>query len=155
MTTQSFALNEDPHQAEVGSHTFLFKPEVYSDELLDAWAALRAITLQADAPGDDAAKIAERTKAVNAATKSFIAELMLDDDAVDAFTDDADPAVPGAAGATVFLATKLPDRVLLEMQRWILGVYGLRPTGPSSDSSTSSSTEPLGDASTGTSPAAA
>jgi hypothetical protein len=92
---------------------------------------------------------------VNAATKNFIAELMLDDDAVDAFTDEADPAVPGAAGATVFLATKLPDRVLLEMQRWILGVYGLRPTGPSSDSSTSSSTEPLGDASTGTSPAAA
>lgn len=132
--TQSFELNEEPHVATVGSLELRFKPEVYSDELLDAWAALRAVTLQRDEPGDDAAKIAKRTKEVNAATKQFLAELMLDE------------------SATAFLEAKLPDRVLLELQRWILGVYGLRPTGPSNGSSPPSPTETPGDDSTGSSP---
>lgn len=131
--TQSFELNEEPHVATIGSLELQFKPEVYSDELLDAWAALRAVTLQQDQPGDDAAKIAQRTKEVNAATKQFLAELMVAD------------------SATAFLEAKLPDRVLLQLQRWILGVYGLRPTGPSNGSSAPSPTETPGDASTGTS----
>lgn len=156
---ESFTLNEQPHVATVGSKVFLFKPEVYSDELLEAWSALRAETLKVDAPGDDAAKIAERTRATNLATKQFLAELMLDDDALaQAIADAADtdePLPAGAMGATGFLEMKLPDRVQLQMQRWILGVYGLRPTGPSSGSSTGSPTETPGDDSTGSSPSAA
>src|SRR5688572_11256784 len=153
---KSFQLNTEPHVAEIGEDTFLFHPEVYGDELLDSWAELRAKTLAArsDTPGDDATKIAERSKSLAAASKAFLGGLMLDDDELVAAIA-KDPELEGAAGATRFAEVKLPDRVMLELQRWILEVYGLRPTGASSGSSEPSPTLESGDDSTGTSPTAA
>jgi hypothetical protein len=168
--TQQFTLNTEPHEAEVGPHTFLFKPEVYSDEYLEAWATMRSTyspvagIAPAEPTGDDgeakssaADATVDRAKENSVAIKTFVAAMMLDDDDVDATAEKrtaADDPISGPAGATVFLQTKLPDRVVLELEQWILGVYGLRPTGPSSGSSEPSSTEPSGDASTGSSPSA-
>lgn len=129
---QSFAINTEPHEATIGDLVLLFEPEVYSDDFLDAWATFRAAAAAAadDQAGDTAEAIRARTKAVNQAGLAFVASLM----------------VPESAEA--FLAARFPDRVIIELQRWILGVYGLRPTGASSESSAPSPDLSPGDDST-------
>ena len=47
-----------------------------------------------------------------------------------------------------FEEKRYPDRVLIEMMRWLLEIHGLRPTGSSSGSSASPSTTKPGDEST-------
>lgn len=126
---QRFSINTEPHVAEVGDDEFHFKPEVYTDELLDAWAELRTIEKAEVAPGEDPKAAAERIRKANEATKGFLAEMMLEE------------------SASKFLGMKLPDRVTVELMRWILGVYGLRPTTSSNGSSESSPTTTPGDAS--------
>ncbi|MFF8513621.1 hypothetical protein ACF064_36930 [Streptomyces sp. NPDC015492] len=45
MATKKFALNKDPHAAEIGDDvTLLFKPEVMGDEFLDSYTQLQETT---------------------------------------------------------------------------------------------------------------
>lgn len=130
---QRFSINTEPHVAEIGDDEYHFKPEVYTDELLDAWAELRALEA-AQAAGatkdDDPKVIAERIRKSGAALKDFLAEMLMED------------------SVEKFKGTKFPDRVTVELMRWILGVYGLRPTTSSNGSSGSSPTTTPGDGST-------
>lgn len=138
---KKFTVNTEPHVAEVGDDEFLFKPEAYTDELIEAWASLRvleeasAATQEKKGDGDkiDPTDLVERTKRASSSIRQFIASMMLEE------------SVPR------FNEVKLPDRVLIEMMRWVMEVYGLRPTGSSNDSSESSSTTKSGDESTETS----
>lgn len=124
MTTQKFQINTEPHVAEIGDDIRLeFQPEVYTDELMDAWAELRSLQTTADEAeqkSKDPAVIKERALAATAALRGFLSGMMLPE------------------SQTRFAEVKLPDRILIDVQRWILEVYGLRPTTASSDSSTPS-----------------
>lgn len=127
---RKFELNTEPHVAEVGEHEFKFKPEVYSDEYLDAWANMQAMLAGLNREDKDPTAIKERAVTSTTAIKEFVAALMLPE------------------SAELFATIKLPDRVLLEIERWVLEVYGLRPTGSSSGSSEPSSTTTPSDPST-------
>jgi hypothetical protein len=118
MTTKKFSINTEPHRAEVGDETYLFQPEIEGDELLDAWAALRDRVPDRGEGTDGltADEMRERTRESRLALKEFVGSFMLDE------------------SRDAFIGAKLPDRVVLEMQQWMLETYGFRPTGPSSDS---------------------
>lgn len=137
-----FTVNTEPHVAEIGDDEFLFKPEAYTDELMDAWASLRTLedaTAQTrtkdpdDGTPVDPTEVVERAKRASASIRQFVVSMMLE------------------ASIPRFNEVKLPDRVLIELMRWVMEVYGLRPTGSSNGSSESSPTTNPGDESTGTS----
>lgn len=152
MATQEFTVNTANHVATIpGIGEFEFHPEAYSGELLDARIALTAAqakyraadtaeekardTGTGELDADAVATQTEALKALNATVKGFVGDLMIED------------------SKERWLATKLPDRTVVEVQNWILGVYGLRPTSPSNGSSPSSQTTPQpGDDSTVPSP---
>lgn len=134
MAQKKFSINTEPHVAEIGTDEYLLKPEAYTDELLDAWANLRTLE-SGPADGADPKETAERMRAANNAVREFLAAMMLDE------------------SAERFRTAKLPDRVMIELMRWALEVYGLRPTTSSNGSSESSPTTTPGDGSTEASPA--
>ncbi|MFI9569765.1 hypothetical protein [Streptomyces rishiriensis] len=41
MATRNFALNTEPHIAEIGAIRLEFQPEVFGDEFMDAYVELR------------------------------------------------------------------------------------------------------------------
>lgn len=128
MTTKKFEINEEPHEAEIGSHTLRLKPEVLSDELLDSFVNMQmgfqspaerdaAEELDKTDPEGRAERLRTRGQRTTATLRAFVRSFLLEDSAVE------------------FDQMEIPDRVLLELQRWTMEVYGLRPTGPSSGSS--------------------
>lgn len=131
MAQKKFTVNTEPHEADLGTAKLYFKPEIMSDELLDAWIPLQAklddareaIDGEATADvsrSDRLAEIRERGIKTTQALREFLAELMVPE------------------SVEIFNGLKLSDRVLIELERWLLEVYGIRPTGPSVGSSTPS-----------------
>jgi hypothetical protein len=126
MATRKFALNTEPHEAQIGDRlTLQFEPEVMGDEFMDAYAQLREA--QSGLPADPGAMQDVEPAAVRDAAnglRHFLASFM----------------VPQSARE--FADTKLPDRILLELFHWVLELYGgaARPTGSSSASSSPSPT---------------
>lgn len=118
---KSFALNREPHEAEIGDTILQFVPEALGDEFLDGYMRLRDV--QRAVGGDDDADPGDVRK-VTGALREFLGELMLPE------------------SRTVFAGMQLPNRVLVQLVEWAAELYGggsgsggdARPTGPSSGS---------------------
>ena len=135
-----FGLNVEPHEADLVDATYQFLPEAYAEDMLGAWEAVtppskEEITAAAEAAGVTEDRI--RVEGGTARLREFLGKLMLP--ASRAEFDRMEPVLDGE-GAPVLgddgepkmqLAHRYPDRVLVEMQRWLLEVYGLRPTSRS------------------------
>ncbi|MDP4512054.1 hypothetical protein [Nonomuraea turcica] len=151
---QKFALNTEPHVAEIGDNIILeFRPEVMGDEFLEAWEALQETyrTLGVDQASVSNSS-AETLKTAGTAVRRFLAGFMLPesaklyawwevrDKAGKVVFDSGDPEEAAAQAKTVKGTTvvdvglRLPDRVHLELMSWITEVYGQRPTTSSSGS---------------------
>ncbi|MFE2424636.1 hypothetical protein [Streptomyces hokutonensis] len=155
---KSFALNTEPHVADIAGTELFFQPEVMGDDFLDAYVELRD---GQKAKGIDLANLAEADPAdvrkTTRALRLFLARQMLaesaelflrldvvkDGEALETF-DDLDEAEAYAAkhqGARVVDALRLPTRVTVELLEWVVELYGGggdRPTGSSSASATAS-----------------
>lgn len=154
---KSFALNTEPHIAEIGGTELRFEAEVMGDEFMDAFYELR--TAQQE-KGLDLADIAEaEPSAVRHSVRAlrvFIARQMLPESA-ELFTrldvvrdgevlgtfgdlDEAEEFAGQHAGSRITDAFRLPTRVLVELLEWVVELYGGgdRPTMSSSASATAS-----------------
>jgi hypothetical protein len=118
MTTKKFAINQEPHKAEIGEHTLLFQPEAVGAAFVQAYAGLREAQKQVKAAGDEIDP--DLLLAVNAEMRAFLAGFMLPE------------------SAKVFDEMLLPDRVLVQLLEWVAELYGggvqERPTTQSSGS---------------------
>ncbi|MGW3447351.1 hypothetical protein [Streptomyces sp. NPDC001076] len=157
MATRKFALNTEPHVAEIGGTTLLLQPEVHGDEFLDAYVELRdaqkAKGVDMDNLADADPKDVRRTVR---ALRLFLARQMLEKSAVlflrldvvkDGETletfqdfDQAEEYAAQHAGSRVVDALRLPTRVVVELLEWVVELYGGgdRPSGLSGGSSTPS-----------------
>jgi hypothetical protein len=104
VATKSFAINTDPHRAEIGEHTLLFQPEAVGSEFAQAYSGLREVQKQVTAAGDDVDP--ELLTAVNAEMRAFLARFMLPE------------------SQELFATLKLPDRVLVQLMEWVAEIYG-------------------------------
>jgi hypothetical protein len=117
VATKSFAINTEPHRAEIGEHVLLFEPEVVGAEFAQAYSELRDVQKRVkDAEDIDA----DALLAASNAMRAFVAGFMLPE------------------SVKVFNTMKLPDRVLVQLLEWVAELYGggsvERPTGQSSGS---------------------
>lgn len=120
MARKSFALNTEPHVAEIGDVELEFQPEVMGDEYLDAYGRLQETYqgLGIDASGDMSGLSVDQLRAATNAVSAFLQEMMLPE------------------SAEKFTEMSLPSRVLMELFEWSMEVYGGgRPPTSSSDSS--------------------
>lgn len=155
---KSFALNTEPHVAELGDGTeLLFKPEIMSDEFLDALAEMREE--QKEKTGVDVEGLslsdADAVRAATSGLRTFLAHLMLPESAelmLRAYVErdgkrvqlgKADRVFPTFAEAKAYADSlsekggraravwglRMPDRHLLEMLDWTVEMYtgGRRP----------------------------
>lgn len=160
MARHKFALNQEPHVAEIGDNiTLEFHPEVMGDAYLDAWERLqdayRSLGLD---PSDTAALEkagADAVRRLNTSMRVFLAGLMLPEsakkyawwearDGSDTVVyeggdpDEAARVAEQTGGTVTDVGLKLPDRVHVELMQWIGEVYGQRPTGSSGGSAPAS-----------------
>lgn len=104
MATKSFAINTEPHRAEVGEHTLKFVPEVVGAEFAQAVSALREAQKRVKDAGEDAG--AEELLAVHEGMRSFLVGMMLPE------------------SVKVFEEVRLPDRILVQLIEWVVELYG-------------------------------
>jgi hypothetical protein len=104
MTTKKFAINQEPHKAEIGEHTILFQPEAVGAAFVQAYSGLREVQKQVTAAGDEVD--ADLLTAVNTEMRAFLARFMLPE------------------SAELFETLKLPDRVLVQLLEWVAELYG-------------------------------
>lgn len=156
MAIRKFALNTEPHVAEVGDTELKFVPEVAGDEFLDAYTELRdgqqngGVDLDT-LSGADAAAARRTLRAVRVFLARLMmpesAELFLKLDVVDSagshlasFDDlaEAEAFASEGEGRRVTDALRLPQRVIVELMEWVVELYGggagERPTGSSGGS---------------------
>ncbi|MFE4796240.1 hypothetical protein ACFRFL_14255 [Streptomyces sp. NPDC056708] len=152
MAKKQFALNQNPHEAEIGDSTLEFLPEVMGDEFLDTYARLQETTKRlnidlTDMQDADLDQVRQTTQAL----RVFLASLMLPDSAA-VFArwdvrvagknisshDDPDEAREAAEereGAKVVDGgMRLPDRILVELLEWVVELYGGGNRPPTSSS---------------------
>lgn len=129
MAVRRFDINTEPHVAEIGDTELRFVPELAGEEMLSAWAELAGglDVSQIDTAKQTPSEIAASAKKSTGLLRTFISSMMYDDESREAFAK-----------------LTLPDRVLIDLQHWLLEVYGLRPTGSSSGSSERPSTRTSG-----------
>lgn len=134
MATKKFSLHTEPHVAEIGDElAFEFRPEVDGDEFLDAYDALKERYGGLQLGGTDlkAIQTSDLREAI-AAVRAFLTTLMLPD------------------AATRFEDTKLPNRIIMQLLEWAMGIYGGdRP--PTSSGGSSTTSPPAGTPGTGSS----
>jgi hypothetical protein len=171
---KSFALNTQPHVAEIGDIELEFQPEVMGDEFMDAYAEMRDAQ---QSKGVDLDNLSEADPSVVRGTvralRVFLARQMLPESAakflrvnvvdssgeVLASYDDLAEAEACAAerpGRRVVDDLRFPTRVIVELLEWVVELYGGggdRPTTSSSASATAS--RPAGTRGTGASPSKA
>ncbi|MFG2404284.1 hypothetical protein ACGFR8_08070 [Streptomyces brevispora] len=130
MATKKFALNTDPHVAEIGEDlTLKFRPEVMGDEFLDVYEVLQEHLKAVEK--DDAT--VDELRASNAAIRKFMSDLMLPESAAE------------------FEKVQLPARVLGELMDWLMGVYGGGERPPTSSTGSATASPPRGTRGTATS----
>lgn len=115
MASVKFDLNTEPHEVEVGPHTFLFEPEVIGAVFASAYSGLKAAQKAVTDAGDNVGEA--ELLGVHDSMREFLRRFML---------EDSRPA---------FDAAMLPDRVLVQMLEWAAGQYG---GGSGNDQPTSS-----------------
>ncbi|MDQ0962062.1 hypothetical protein QFZ66_005940 [Streptomyces sp. B4I13] len=156
MATRNFALNTEPHVAEIGAIKLEFHPEVFGDEFMDAYVEMRDAQ---KAKGVDLDNLAEADPSdIRRTVRSlrlFLSRQMLEDSAarflrlnvvkdgetVETFQDfDQAEAYAAQHGARVVDELRLPTRVIVELLEWVVELFGggNRPTLSSAASSTPS-----------------
>lgn len=160
MARKSFAVEQQPHVAEVGGTELHFLPEMYGDKYLDAYAELQTAQAALGAEGGDHSKLSgEKLRELYGAIRSYLTQVMTEESAerfsrfevcregqvVEVFRslNQADTYASGLEGAVrvVDRSMQVPDRVLLELMEWTIELYGGgqdRPTGRSKGSSAGS-----------------
>lgn len=134
MATKSFAINTEPHVADVGGTLLKFQPEVIGSEFAQAYSELRVVqqktsgrkassTKHAKEEDVDPAVLVELHQAMSGFVRGFLLPESLE----------------------AFDALRLPDRVLVQLLEWTAELYGSgagkdqsptdAPGGPSSESS--------------------
>ncbi|GGX37729.1 hypothetical protein GCM10010353_61440 [Streptomyces chryseus] len=140
---KKFALNTQPHEAEIGDDvTLLFQPEVMGDEFLDAYGRLQETTKKLNIDLSDATSVdLSDVREANVALRVFLGSLMLPESAeqfarwevraggktVGSYRDpeEAREAAESRKGGKVLDAgMRLPDRVLVELMEWVVELYG-------------------------------
>ncbi|MFH8577111.1 hypothetical protein [Streptomyces zaomyceticus] len=162
MANRKFALNRQPHEAEIGDDTtLLFQPEVLGDDFLDAYGRLQETTKKLNVDLSDASNVdLSQVREANVALRVFLASLMLPESAGEfarwevrtgekvisshGTPQEAQEAAAGRKGATkvVDAGLRFPDRVLVDLMEWVVELYGgaggQRPPTSSNDSATAS-----------------
>ncbi|MGW7708251.1 hypothetical protein [Streptomyces sp. NPDC054771] len=142
MATKKFGLNTEPHEALIGVHRLLFKPEVLGAEFLDSYDRLQDTIRQLKPETDsrDEADTAAARKSTTA-TRIFLASLMLPESArefvrwdvtVDGSTtsthhdpEEAQQAAAEIPGAEVNdVGLQFPDRIFVDLMEWVAELYG-------------------------------
>lgn len=130
MTERVFSLRTEPHRAVIGDIVLLFEPESYGADFLDSYNKLRAVqsrvgrkTVGTKASSSKHAKepdlSAEDLADLNSTMREFITRFLLPE------------------SAEVFKATRLPDRILLELIEFAAELYGGGSGNPDADGGTS------------------
>ncbi|MDN3056843.1 hypothetical protein PH213_20275 [Streptomyces sp. SRF1] len=165
---KTFALNTEPHVADVGGTELLFQPEVMGDDFMDAYAELREAQRGSGVDPDDLSDADPgQLRQVSRALRGFLAHLMLPesaelltrldvvaDGAVIASFQDLEEAQEHAdhtTGAKVVDGLRLPDRVLVELMEWVIELYGGGERPPMSSSVSAKASPPAGRPGTGAS----
>ncbi|MCX4550614.1 MULTISPECIES: hypothetical protein [unclassified Streptomyces] len=162
MAKKQFALNTQPHEAEIGDAVYLFEPEVLGDEFLDRYERLQEVNrrLNFDPANMGDAHLSQVREATTA-MRVFLASLMLPASAHefarwDVLADGsvtgsyATPADAGAAAADLEGAeavdggTRYPDRVLVELMEWVVELYGGGQRPPTSSTGSAPASPPPG-----------
>lgn len=121
---KTFALQTEPHIADVGGTELQFRPEVLGDEFLDFYSPIQEARQQLAASGEDMTNVpVEQIRELNATIRNFLGQLMLPE------------------SRETFVGMRLPDRVLVELLEWSLELYGggsQRPPTSSNGSATAS-----------------
>lgn len=158
MAKKTFALNTDPHLADVGGTELSFQAEVMGDDFMDAYVGLRDAQRGLGVDVENLEELdAQALRNVSGALREFLARLMLPDSAAlllrldvvqggkilasfdsRAEAEEFAETVKGATRITYSL--RLPDRVLTELMEWVVELYsgGKRPPTSSSDSAKAS-----------------
>lgn len=173
MATRTFALNTEPHVAQVGDTTLEFQPEVMGDDFMDAYAALREAQQPIGVDINDLANVdSAQLRTVSRSLRAFLARLMLEESArlftrldvvkagevLESFSDLAEAEAYAAkvrGGARVVDALRLPDRVLVELLEWVVELYGGGQRPPTSSGGSAQASPPVGRRGTGVSPSRA
>lgn len=153
MATKSFAINTEPHVADVGGTQLLFQPEVVGAEFAQAYAELREVQKSVKGNKASSTKHAkdddtspETLLKLNHAMRSFLSGFMLPESAeifsrhelthkgeVQVFTSaEQAAAVAEELGVTNTLVDKsmrLPDRILVQLMEWVAELYGSADSG--------------------------
>ncbi|MEU8870433.1 hypothetical protein AB0D24_04570 [Streptomyces javensis] len=167
---KTFALNTEPHVADVGGTELLFQPEVMGDDFMDAYAELREAQRGSGVDPDDLSGAdPDQLRQISRALRSFLAYLMLPESAdlltrlhvvkagaaLESFTNleeaEAYAAAVEGGGARVRDALRLPDRVLVELLEWVIELYGGGERPPMSSSASAPASPPGGRPGTGAS----
>jgi hypothetical protein len=127
MAKKAFALNTEPHVADIGGTELPFKPEVMGDDFMDAYTELRDTQQSGGVDVDDLSGVAPAPlRQVSRALRSFLAHLMLEEsaesftrldvvkagDTLKSFTGLVEAeayAAKAGSGARVVDALRLPD----------------------------------------------
>jgi hypothetical protein len=113
VATKSFAINTEPHVADVGGTQLSFQPEVIGADFAQAYAELRAV--QAKVKGNKASSTKHAKDdnldpavlvEVHEAMRAFIRRFLLEE------------------SYAAFDALKLPDRILVQLLEWSAELYG-------------------------------
>lgn len=133
---KTFALNTEPHVAEIGDVELQFRPEVMGDDFLDAYEAMQERNKLAGVDlNDPSGMTADQLRETTAAARTFLSDLMMPE------------------SAQAFAEMPLPDRIVVALLEWTMEVYGgnggQRP--PTSSSGSSKASPPRGTRGTGNS----
>ncbi|MFZ4266633.1 hypothetical protein [Streptomyces arboris] len=170
MATRSFALNTEPHVADVGGTQLLFEAEVMGDDFMDAYVGLRDAQQALGVDVDNLENVdPQAIRSISVALREFLARLMLPESAavmtrlqvsqagrtLETFADQAaaEAYAKTVKGETrITYALRLPDRVLTELMEWTVELYsgGKRP--PTSSSASARPSRRSGTRGTGVSP---
>jgi len=116
MTTKTFAIRTEPHEAIIGSAVLLFEPEVLGSEFAEAYDTLREVQRKVKAVKGNGSSSTKHAKAedldtdtlieLSNAMRNFVSRFLLVD------------------SREVFAGLRLPDRVLAELMEYVAELYG-------------------------------
>lgn len=113
MASKSFAINTEPHVADVGGTELKFQPEVIGAEFAQAYAGLRAVQSKVKGNKASSTKHAKEESLdpsvlveVHEAMRTFIRRFLVEE------------------SHAAFDTLRLPDRILVQLLEWVAELYG-------------------------------
>lgn len=133
MASRNFDLNEDPHVAKVGKHTFLFLPEVVGSKFATAYGKLRETQKKLGGLRPAKASSTKHAREEQDVDPVILAEVS------DGMVDFLCAFLVDDSERERFRGASIPDRVLAELLEWVAELYGGGSGNPDADGGTSSS----------------